>query len=1456
MPANYKQNQQNKQNKQNLKINRQKTSPSTVKIAIIVRTKDRPHLLTRCLQSLVEQKRVPDEVIVVNDGGVAVDEVVSAFADLNLQLIHNTTSRGRAGAGNQGVQACQSEVIGFLDDDDRFLPDHLQRLETAMLHFDAKVVYSGCRLLQRDILGEKVVLREKAIGEFNDPYVAQRLKYENYIPLINLLIDRDLWLAVDGFDESLEMFEDWDVLLRLSALTGFYHLNRVTAEYAIWGSGQITQDRDQEQWREAYRKILAKHWLSLPMSEQLTDLAEYWRVSQERRGIMRETGEAKQELYLQLVQSNQALEQAQTQVAQLQQQHSDGVKKYEQLQADWTNKYEKLQAQHADWDKRYEQLKGEYAQLQLDWTTKYQQLQADYARLQSDWMTKYQQLQSDNAKQVTDLQAEWRRETTQLEMSQKEQITQLKTDYEQQMSHFKAEQAKMLEALAQEQTRYQQLQTVAQADLQYCQTQQEALHELSKQMAVGISQAHLENILSSQLRQVPVAMSQENQWDDYQRLVSWIRDKVQQLEEHEHHLQQQIYALDAPLQPIQRKIKQLAGTLSASFWPLAYRYVDSMKAIDKAMIDILAPTQQALLNQLKTIESVGLTSIKPHQPTLEADMPPPRKLSQVYPTFISFAGALDNLQVMESVTQLGSVPFTLEAGKVLVFTVYSALDNFCRLDIFLATYLRINTCQLRLIIRELPTKAVVRLVHIEGIEVLDNCFKRIDFEALSNSAGKTYQIELDSPDATGDSCLAVWCHAKQVSLLNSGLNNETNKTNKTNKTNETSAPNKSLVSSEITAQAAESLPAWAQRGLLDVPLTATLNMSQATHLFVITGITESTPVLRIHVWLRRLSFALQQAECYGTVVLWGQFNPGVQQYCRQHQLSTLTAPTTAFNLPDLLQWAHHLPPQRAKYFWCCELTALPPIDIVERAQEMFAAHPTAGLLVPQEKHANGTIRAGYASLVRDGLLRSHSAGAPADHPYYNYRRTIEAASSQLIIIKISLLSQLTFSALTSYRTPMYQVTEVIWQLKQQAKPSETLYQGALCYEHEQPYPTFTEEDYHHDSEYFFQRWGEHLLTHMAPFANQLELLLNPELKPTVLVIDATLPMYDEDSGSLRLFTLLKIWQSLGYRLTFFPDNLDSQFKYRYALEALGVEVFHSGYGIADALAYRQFDFAFICRVNMGQRYLPILRLLSPKTIIFYDTVDIHYIREQRQAEIEKNQQLALQAEKTKKQELANCLLADRVITITEEDARHLQSELPNLVYSVIPNIHQLPAVEMETPFSQREGLVFIGNYNHQPNDDSVYYFVKTVLPKIHERLPGVCFYVIGSHIKKEMRALASDTVKIVGWVEQVAPEFAKRRLLVSYLRYGAGMKGKLGQALSLGLPVVTTSIGAEGMGLVSGETAMIADDPEQFAEAVVSLYTDETRWQQMAYQGKEYIKRHFGTDSVRKKLQDLLIVNN
>jgi glycosyltransferase involved in cell wall biosynthesis len=958
--------------------------------------------------------------------------------------------------------------------------------------------------------------------------------------------------------------------------------------------------------------------------------------------------------------------------------------------------------------------------------------------------------------------------------------------YEQLQSDYRTQQAEMLQL----RTEYEKLQN--------------NLHELSKQIAAG-----MKPVVQSQSGAYALATSSGTIFDDYHRLTNWIRDKAQILSDLEPQLTTQIQALHSEYHNVITQDNDLIKLISASRWPQIRRYANLVQAIDNKLKGIFSQTEHYISSSTDIGTKLGINTLL--KPATQSELPSPRPLSEVYPTFVSVAGTSESPQFMENVHELGTIPFMLDAGMVLVFTVYCPLDNFFRIDILLATCTRINTCQVRLIIRELDTKQVLRVIYLDAIEVFDNRYHPISFEAIADSAGKTYQVEIDSPDANDQSAIAVWCHAKKPQI-------------------------------NYVQQLPEHIvPNWLEQDLLSIPISANLNVESASHLFMLHGIVESTPTLNLHIFLGRLSKALKQANSQGKIIIAGKFSSELKQYCQQQQLTTLELKS---ELTAILKWAKT---QKAEYLWCCQINALPQQGIIEHAIEVFVTNPNAALLVPMEKHSDGTIRAGYASLMRDGILSSASAGAPANHPYYNYRRIIEAANSQLITIKINCLSKLNLSGIDTYHTQMYQLTELIWQLKE----AETIYEAAVCYEHDQTYPEFTEQDYNHDSSVFYKRWNDKLPTHTAPFARHLDAVLNPQLQPTVLVIEGTLPTFDEDSASLRIYTLLKIWVSLGYRITFFSDNLDSRFKYRHALEALGIEVFHSDYGIADAMAYRQFDFAFICRVDIGHRYIPYVRSISPKTKILYDTVDIHYIREQRQAEIENDSKLAINAEETKRNELSNCLLANRVITVTQDDAEHLKTEIPNLDCSVIPNIHQQQALP-DVDFKQRDGLVFIGNYNHQPNDDAVYAFIETLLPKIHARLPEVCLYLIGSHMKDKMKALASETVKIIGWVDEVEPEFSKRRVFVSYLRYGAGMKGKLGQALSSGLPVVSTTIGAEGMGLVDEETALIADDPDKFADAVCRLYTDSVLWEKLSRQGRVYIEERYGETAVRNQLKELL----
>ncbi len=177
--------------------------------------------------------------------------------------------------------------------------------------------------------------------------------------------------------------------------------------------------------------------------------------------------------------------------------------------------------------------------------------------------------------------------------------------------------------------------------------------------------------------------------------------------------------------------------------------------------------------------------------------------------------------------------------------------------------------------------------------------------------------------------------------------------------------------------------------------------------------------------------------------------------------------------------------------------------------------------------------------------------------------------------------------------------------------------------------------------------------------------------------------------------------------------------------------------------------------------------------------------------------------------------------------------------------------------------MFIGGFAHLPNEDGIIWFVQSIFPLIDKNLPGIHLYIVGSHPTEKVKSLASSNVTVTGYVKDVSFYFEKSRAFVSPLRYGAGVKGKIGQSMAYGLPVVTTSIGSEGMGLKNGHDIMIADNEELFASKVVEVYKSKRLWETLSVNGRKVIENHYSPDVIKKalhrlmrKIMNLKFVNN
>lgn len=339
---------------------------------------------------------------------------------------------------------------------------------------------------------------------------------------------------------------------------------------------------------------------------------------------------------------------------------------------------------------------------------------------------------------------------------------------------------------------------------------------------------------------------------------------------------------------------------------------------------------------------------------------------------------------------------------------------------------------------------------------------------------------------------------------------------------------------------------------------------------------------------------------------------------------------------------------------------------------------------------------------------------------------------------------------------------------------------------------------------------------------------------TILVIDADLPMFDKDSGSNRLLHLLKMFRALDYHIIFLPEYGSTTEPYFSMLRNMGIEVIQKYSGLK--LRAREIEsilpivnIAWLSRPAINKKYNYIFNINNNIRWV-YDTVDLHYVRFQREAELittdnTYKKELLQRAASYKELEIGLSKKADAVIAITPIEAEALKASNANTV-KIVPNIHVIQP-STNSDFQGRNGIMFIGSFYHAPNIDAVTWLIKEIMPGVWKHIPDVKVYIIGNHATQPVLELASQNVIVTGYVKDVAPYFNSSRIFVAPLRYGAGMKGKIGQALEYALPTVSTAIGTEGMNLQNNINILEADTALDFQQAILKLYSDKQLWQQI-----------------------------
>ena len=367
-----------------------------------------------------------------------------------------------------------------------------------------------------------------------------------------------------------------------------------------------------------------------------------------------------------------------------------------------------------------------------------------------------------------------------------------------------------------------------------------------------------------------------------------------------------------------------------------------------------------------------------------------------------------------------------------------------------------------------------------------------------------------------------------------------------------------------------------------------------------------------------------------------------------------------------------------------------------------------------------------------------------------------------------------------------------------------------------------------------------------------------------LVCAPLMPEFDRESGSRRVLDLILFLRHAGWAVSFAAENGRGGERYAEMLRQLGVATYDRfGPETDELMSSGCLDLAVCVFWYTADKLSGKLRRRTPRTRVIVDTIDLHFLRHARGllggtidgggeahgGEAAPGRLGAKYGEEMVK-ELNAYAAADGVLTVSQKEADLLNDlcGVPALA-RVVPDSEDL--APSPVPLAERRGVAFIGNFRHPPNVDAAEFLCTQVLPRVDlgllEQHP---VYVVGNSLNDRIRAFADGlpNVRMVGWVPSVMPYLERARVSVIPLRYGAGTKRKMIQALMVGTPTVSTSAGAEGMDVEDGRHALVADDPGQFAAAIERLLRDDDLWSRLATAGRGHMLVQHGHETARTRL--------
>ncbi|WP_376697087.1 glycosyltransferase [Wenzhouxiangella sp. EGI_FJ10305] len=535
---------------------------------------------------------------------------------------------------------------------------------------------------------------------------------------------------------------------------------------------------------------------------------------------------------------------------------------------------------------------------------------------------------------------------------------------------------------------------------------------------------------------------------------------------------------------------------------------------------------------------------------------------------------------------------------------------------------------------------------------------------------------------------------------------------------------------------------------------------------------------------------------------------------------------------------------------------------LEALVKTFKTFPNTGIVGARLVYPDGRLQEAGGIVFKDGSGWNYGRGDLPDRPEYSFASEADYVSGACLAIERNVFDQL--GGFDKHYAPAYyEDTDLCFRVRESGL--RVIYQPACTIVHHEGVSSGKDESsgtkrYQAvNRKKFLKRWQKQLRLQPEPVSGPeateaVYRARHHRSRGHVLVVDAITPEPDKDSGSMRMMAMLTILRDLGYRVSFIPENLAWVARYTPDMQAQGIEVPHHPWisDIEDWLGEhgQRIDHVLVSRHYVLEPLLAIIRKHCRTADVIFDTVDLHFLREQRMAEFSGDEKALRRARKTRDAELSLIRRSDATLVVSPVEKELLEELVSDARIRVLSNIHRIHGRRRD--WGERRDLLFVGGFQHPPNLDAVEWLIDEIVPLVRTEIPDARLHIIGSRMPDALRERRSEGVVIHGFVADLTPYLEGCRLSVAPLRYGAGVKGKVNQAMAWGLPVVATGCAAEGMYLQDGEDVLVADTTESFARAVVRAYSDEALWTKLSDGGLANVEEHFSFDAARRAICELM----